>query len=433
MDMTAPPPFGQNDAAVLALRRDMHRYPEVGFLEYRTASRAAARLEALGYRVKAGPEVMRAEAMLGAPGADAVAAARERALAEGAAPEWVARMPGGQTGVVAELRRGEGPVLAFRFDMDALPVRETEAAGHGPNGGGFRSAHAGEMHACGHDGHTAIGLAVAERLAGAAAGWRGTLRLIFQPAEEGGRGAWPMVQAGVLDDVDHLFAGHLGCLLPSGQVAAEATGFLFSTKLDAAFEGVAAHAAMGPQDGRNALLAGATAALGLYGISRHAGGPTRVNVGRMVAGSGRNIIADRCEMMLEVRGSTAAGLEYMERRAEEVLAGAAAMHGVTFGTTVVGRSAGIVQSRGAVGAVAAVAGALPGVAVVPSWPIGGGDDATFMMQRVIDRGGEAAYFLIGSDLPAVHHAVDFDIDEGSLDTGVRLFTGLAERILGGGR
>jgi aminobenzoyl-glutamate utilization protein A len=422
--------IGRNESAVIALRRDMHRHPELGFLEYRTAARAAETLETLGFSVKAGPQVMAASAMLGAPSDAAIAEARRQALAGGAPEKWVERMPDGQTGVVAEMRRGEGPVLAFRFDMDALPVPETPSGTHRPNQGGYASSHPGVMHACGHDGHTAIGLAVAERLAHPAAGWRGTLKLIFQPAEEGGRGAWPMVQAGVLDDVDHFFVGHLGCLLPSGKIAAEATGFLYSTKIDVIFHGVAAHAAMGPQDGRNALLAGATATLGLYGISRHGGDATLVNVGRMVAGTGRNIIANRCEMQIEVRGASAASLDYMERRANEVLAGAAAMHGVTFETKVMGRSAGITQSEAAVTTVEKVAARIEGTReVVKGWPIGGGDDATFMMQRVQDRGGQAAYFLIGSDIPAVHHATDFDIDEAALEHGVRLFTGLAETIL----
>ena len=222
--------FGANDASVVAMRRDLHAHPELGFLEYRTASLAAERLARLGYAVTAGPEVMRAAAMAGGPTPAAVAAAQRDALAAGASPEWVARMPAGQTGVVAELTRGAGPVLAFRFDMDALPVSETPAERHRPNQQGFRSARDGLMHACGHDGHTAIGLAVAERLANPAAGWHGTLRLIFQPAEEGGRGAKPMVEAGVLDDVDYFFAGHLGCKLPSGSLAAAATGFLFSRR-----------------------------------------------------------------------------------------------------------------------------------------------------------------------------------------------------------
>jgi len=423
--------FPANASSVVETRRDLHRHPELGFLEYRTAALAAERLSGLGWGVRAGPEVMRAEDMLGAPSAEAVAAAQAAALSQGAPLEWITRMPGGQTGVVAELRRGEGPVLAFRFDMDALPVLETTATAHAPNAGGWNSQTRGVMHACGHDGHTAIGLAVAEQLAHPAAGWKGTIRLIFQPAEEGGRGAWPMVQSGLLDDGDWFFAGHLGCFLPSGKVAAEATGFLYSTKIDVTFHGKAAHAAMGPHEGRNALLAGATATIGLYGISRHASGATLVNVGKMTAGSGRNIIADRCDMLIEVRGDSEAALSYMEGRAHEILAGAATMQACTYETKVMGRSAGIAQSPEAVARVAQVAARTEGVTeVLPAWSIGGGDDATFMMRRVQEHGGKAAYFLIGSDIANVHHAIDFDIDEASLQTGVRLFVGLADSLLG---
>ena len=419
-----------NAPSVIETRRDLHRHPELGFLEYRTAALVADRLTGLGWTVRTGPEVMRAEAMLGAPNPAAIEAAQSRAKAAGANPDWIARMPHGQTGVVAELQRGPGPILAFRFDMDALPVTEAETHAHKPHTGGWNSTAPGLMHACGHDGHTAIGLQVAAALTDPATAWHGTIRLVFQPAEEGGRGAWPIVQAGVLDGVDWFFAAHLGCFLPSGQVAAEATGFLWSTKIDVAFAGRAAHAAMGPQEGRNALLAGATAALGLYGISRHANSATLVNVGRMVAGQGRNIIADACDMMIEVRGDTEAALAYMEQRAHEILAGAATMHGCTVATKVMGRSAGIVHSPTAVDQVRHVAGALPNITVLDQWSIGGGDDATFMMRRVQEQGGQAAYFLIGSDIPSVHHAIDFDIDEQSLETGVRLFTGLAEAILG---
>ena len=424
--------FGANDASVVAMRRDLHAHPELGFLEYRTASLAAERLARLGYAVTAGPEVMRAAAMAGGPTPAAVAAAQRDALAAGASPEWVARMPAGQTGVVAELTRGAGPVLAFRFDMDALPVSETPAVRHRPNQQGFRSARDGLMHACGHDGHTAIGLAVAERLANPAAGWHGTLRLIFQPAEEGGRGAKPMVEAGVLDDVDYFFAGHLGCKLPSGSLAAAATGFLFSRKIDVTFRGQAAHAAMGPQDGRNALLAAATATLGLYAISRHGEEVTHVNVGRLVAGTGRNIIADHAEMLIEVRGQSQATLDYMSARAAQVLEGAAAMQGVTVHTELMGETVGAVASEAAAGIVAEAGRQVDGIArVVPEWSIGGGDDATFMMRRVQERGGQSAYFILGSDIPAVHHATDFDIDEQSLDHGVRLFERIAARVLGG--
>jgi aminobenzoyl-glutamate utilization protein A len=422
--------FGANDASVVAMRRDLHAHPELGFLEYRTAALAADRLRRLGYAVKAGPDVMRADAMAGAPTQAAIAAAQKDALAAGAPPEWVARMPGGQTGVVAELSRGTGPVLAFRFDMDALPVAETVDAGHLPNRDGYRSARPGLMHACGHDGHTAIGLAVAERLANPASGWQGTLRLIFQPAEEGGRGAKPMVEAGVVDDVDFFFAAHLGCKLPSGQLAAQATGFLFSRKIDVTFRGVAAHAAMAPQEGRNALLAAATAALGLHAITRHADAITHVNVGKLTAGTGRNIIADTAEMMIEVRGESDASLDYMAARAMQVLEGAAAMQGVTVETKLMGETVGAVASDAAASIVAAAGGAVEGISqVVPSWSIGGGDDATFMVRRVHERGGIAAYFILGCDIAAGHHAIDFDIDEQALDVGVKLFERIAADVL----
>lgn len=422
--------IGANDGGVTRIRRDLHAHPELGFLEYRTAAKAAAHLTRLGWQVRAGAEVMREEAMFGQPSAQAIADAKQAALAAGAPAEWIDRMPGGQTGVVAELRRGDGPVLALRFDMDALPVRETEAAGHRPNAEGFRSARPGVMHSCAHDGHTAIGLAVAERLGNPASRWQGTLRLIFQPAEEGGRGAFSMVEAGILDDVDLFFAGHLGCHVPTGTVAAEARGFLFAIRSDADFFGAAAHAASSPQAGRNALLAGATAALGLHAISRHAGAVTHVNVGRMVAGGGRNIIADHCQLQLEVRGDTPESLAFMERRMQEVLQGAAAMHGCTLETAIMGRNWGAVNDAEAVDVVAAVAGRTEGIErVLPFRKMDGCDDATTMIRRVQSRGGKGSYFIIGSDLANVHHAIDFDIDEAALEHGVRIFTGIVETAL----
>ncbi|MER2634294.1 MAG: amidohydrolase, partial [Rhizobiaceae bacterium] len=331
--------------------------------------------------------------------------------------------------VVAEMRRGDGPVLAFRFDMDALPVSETDLPGHRPNHGGFRSRRDGFMHACGHDGHVAIGLDVATRLA-ADAGWSGTLRLIFQPAEEGGRGAEPIVAAGILDDVDYFFVGHLGCLLPSGKIAAEATDFAHATRYDVIFRGRSAHAAMGPQDGANALLAAATATLSLHAIARHGAAATFVNVGSIKGGSARNLVADRCEISMEVRGMSPEAHDHMQRRADEILAAAAAMQGVDLEIVPMGEMIGNRNSPEAASIVAAAAREVAGIVeVVDGWPIGGGDDATFMIRRVQERGGIAGYFLIGSDIPAVHHAADFDIDERSLEHGTELFTTIARKLL----
>jgi amidohydrolase len=143
---------------LIRTRRDLHRHPELGFQEHRTAGIVAERLRAAGYEVRTG-------------------------IAE--------------TGVVGTLRggAGDGPTLLLRADMDALPIQEETRHG-------FASTVAGQMHACGHDAHTAIGLAVAERLAASRERWGGTVKYVFQPAEEGGEGALRMIEQGVLDGVD---------------------------------------------------------------------------------------------------------------------------------------------------------------------------------------------------------------------------------------
>ena len=291
----------ERGASWVETRRDIHRNPELGFTELRTAAQVATRLSGLGFAVRVGAEVMSQDDMRGVPD-EAVIAARAEALAgDNVAAPWLERMPDGQTGVVAEIRRGDGPVTAYRFDMDALPLAEAGEAGHKPVDEDYVSRHANIHHACGHDGHTAIGLGFAEWLAHPDAKWSGTARLVFQPAEEGGRGAHPMAEAGVVDDADWLFAAHLGCGLPSRQVAAASAGMLNSTKLDAVFSGVPAHAGANPEDGNNALLAAATATLNLHAISRVSGGSTRVNVGRVTGGTARNIVAKDCWFSTDVR------------------------------------------------------------------------------------------------------------------------------------
>mgnify|MGYP002671194830 FL=1 len=110
----------------------------------------------------------------------------------------------GYTGVVAVLRCGEGATLAMRFDIDALPMAECPQETHRPTREGFASVNPGMMHACGHDGHAAIGLGVAHILAAHRDELRGTVKLIFQPAEEGVRGAKSIVENGHLDGVDYL-------------------------------------------------------------------------------------------------------------------------------------------------------------------------------------------------------------------------------------
>lgn len=412
----------------IALRRALHREAELGFNEYVSATSLAIQLDDLGFELRVGAQVMHQPGMRGVPSSESIA--RRRAAARALDPEerWLSQMPDGQTGLVAQLSRGEGPVIALRFDIDALPIRESDAASHHPNENGFSSCNHGVMHACGHDGHAAIGIGVAQWLTSPESDWRGTVRLIFQPAEEGGRGAKPMAEAGIVDDVDYFFAAHLGTGLPSGKIGAAAVSMLYSTKLDVRFQGRAAHAGGNPQEGRNALLAGAAATVNLHTIARHAEGSSRINVGKMVAGDGRNIIAAQCLLEMEVRGETDGIACYMEERARTIIAAAAQMHDVEVDVAVVGQTIGGPFDETARAIVARCAEETPRVEeVVPTWRMTGGEDAPFFMRRVQARGGCACYFIIGSDLAAFHHAHDFDFDEASIAMGVAVFARIVER------
>ncbi|MDO8538956.1 MAG: amidohydrolase [Opitutaceae bacterium] len=418
---------------LVAWRRDFHAHPELGFCEYRTAARVCDVLAAVpGCKLRVGREVMTESARMGAPAPEDAAVARAEAIAAGANPKWVDAMGDGLTGVVAEWTFPRpGPTLAFRVDMDALPVTESVATTHAPARSGFISGRPGRMHACGHDGHTSIGLGLAQLVARRGAKWGGRLRIIFQPAEEGCAGAASMVEAGVVKDVDYFVAGHLGTAADeTGLVSCGSTGFLATTKLDVTLRGVAAHAGMKPHEGRNALLAAATLTLQLHAITRHGAGDSRVNVGQLIAGSGRNIIADHAELKLEVRGSNTEINEFMTAEARRIIAATAAMHDVQATVKVVGAAQGAKCDAALKQIVAGAARSLPPTKrVVDSLEMPGSEDASCFMNAVQARGGQATYLLIGSRLTAGHHHPTFDFDEASLLHGVELYAAIADRIL----
>ena len=234
---------------MIARRRDLHRHPEPGWTEFRTAALVATTLESLGYDVAAGEDAVARTSMMGLPSPEILRAAEERAATEGAEPRWLEHMKGGLTGVVGTLRFAKpGPVVALRFDMDSNDVDETDAPDHLPNREGFASGHAGAMHACGHDGHTTVGLAVAKLLAERKDALAGTLKLIFQPAEEGVRGAKAMTDRGVVDDADYMLGAHFGFKMKeTGSIACNVTGFLATGKYDSRFTGRASTPELRPR------------------------------------------------------------------------------------------------------------------------------------------------------------------------------------------
>jgi aminobenzoyl-glutamate utilization protein A len=175
----------------------------LGRVSYRSESRG--NLDSLGYELAMGRDVVDAESRMGLPDDATLAREFARARAQGAPEKWLAPFEGGFTGIVATLNTGRpGPTLAFRVDMDALDLSEALDDSHRPFRDGFASCNPGMMHACAHDGHTTIGLGLAQVLKQNEARLNGTIKLIFQPAEEGTRGARAMVAAGALDGVDYL-------------------------------------------------------------------------------------------------------------------------------------------------------------------------------------------------------------------------------------
>lgn len=413
-------------------RRDFHKHAEAAWTEFRTASLVAKTLQGLGFRVLVGEEVVDGSAMMGVPAPAELERQVERALAQGGDKGWVEKMRGGKTGVVGVMKFAKpGPTVALRVDMDANDLVESDDPKHRPAREGFASVNKGAMHACGHDGHTAMGLGVAEVLAGLKDQLAGTIKLIFQPAEEGVRGAKAMMARGVVDDVKYIVGAHLGVnLKKTGQVACRTEGFLATTKFDAVFTGVPAHAGGAPETGRNALLAAATATLSLHAISRHSQGVSRVNVGVIQGGTGRNVIPATAIIKVETRGATTAINEYVYAEAVRIVEAAAAMQGVKVALQLMGGAAGCDNDPALVERIRQVAERQRlFTEILPAGNIGGSEDCTYFMERVQQNGGQAAFVMVGTELAAGHHDSFFDFNEDALVPGIALLAGVAADLM----
>lgn len=402
-------------------RRDLHTYPEPGWMEFRTASLVIQRLRELGYRICMGKEATSEHSRTGCPSEAELKQAQERAITEGADAELVSLMQGGFTAFWADLECGEGPLIGLRFDMDCNELTESIEPAHRPVREAFASRHPGLMHACGHDGHVAVGLGIAEVLAALRPALRGTIRLLFQPAEEGGRGALPMLEAGSVQGMDTLLGFHIGFKAASGEVICGTRNFLATTKRDILFKGAPAHAGAAPEEGRNALLAACTATLNLHAIPRNAKGDTRITVGRLEGGEARNIIPALARLQIETRGTTSALNAYMDGEAKRIISAAAAMWGCTCENTLVGTIDGGESSPSLAAHIAAIARLMPSFPVVTEInDFGATEDFACLMTNVQEQGGQASYLQIGTTRSAGHHHALFDFDEACLFSATEL-------------
>lgn len=412
------------------LRRELHMHAEAGWTEFWTTAFIAKELRTLGYEVLLGEKAVNPAEAMGRPSRGEIEEAIERAISWGADPSLIEEMDG-YTGAVAVLRTGRGgPTVALRFDVDAVEVPESQDPKHRPAREGFASLNPAASHACGHDAHAATGILVARELMAVRDRLCGTLKILFQPAEEGVRGGKAMASSGALDDVDYLLGLHVGLGLRLGQVALSLKGLLCTTKMDVEYRGKAAHAGAEPNEGKNALLAACTCALNLHAIAPHRDGATRVNVGTLQAGTGRNVIPDRAFMRIEIRGEKEHINAYVEERAKSVIEHSAAMYGVSWSMRLMGSSVDAKSDPELVELVASVAQEVEGVEeLIREHPMTGSDDMAWLMRRVQSRGGKAVYLGVGADQTAGHHNDAFDLDEGCILVGKEVLVRSVRKIL----
>ncbi len=419
-----------NEEWLIGKRREVHAWPEPGWAEFVSSARVIEHLTRQGFKVLCGREVINEDFIRGAKKSQ-IEAGLKAAKEKGVSEETLQRL-NGVTGVVGILETGRpGPVIGFRCELDCVPVTETSDPEHIPNKEGFASKNPGYMHACGHDGHQAVMMGLASWLNANRDKLCGTVKLIFQPAEEGVRGARPLAESGILDDINYLYCGHLGCDIPGGEVVSAPEKFLCTTKVDFRFKGTASHAGMQPEVGRNALMAASTASLALMALPRHGSGMTRVNVGYMRAGEGRNVIASTAEMQVEVRGETEAINTCMFEEAKMRVEGAAAMFGCQSEYEIMGEAIDFVPDIEVQKNIEeAATKARYCDKVSPTMNFNGSDDATVLIKRVQRKGGMGGYLVVGSDLKAGHHQAKFDFEEKRLGEMFDIYRNLVIKHMG---
>ncbi|MEH3087077.1 MAG: M20 family metallopeptidase [Xylophilus ampelinus] len=374
----------------IGVRRDIHRHPELGFAEHRTAALVAEKLRSWGYEV-------------------------ERGL--------------GGTGLVARMRRGAGTRrLGLRADMDALPIEEATGADHA-------SRHPGVMHACGHDGHTAMLLAAAHHLA-ARGRFDGTLHLIFQPAEEGGGGALRMMDDGLFEKYpcDAVFAMHNMPGVPQGRlVLREGATMASSDYATVTLTGVGGHGAM-PHRAADPVVAAASIVMALQTVVSRNVDPLQmavVTVGALHAGTANNVIPQTATLEISVRALDRQVRRILEERIRALVAAQAAGFGMVADIDWRPGYAVLVNTPEETAFARAVALELLGpervTAQGPAVP--GSEDFAFMLERV-----PGSYLFIGngdgdSAGACMVHNPGYDFNDDNVAVGAAYWVLLAERFL----
>jgi amidohydrolase len=376
---------------LVAIRRDLHMHPELGFEEVRTARIVAEKLGALGYEVVTGV---------------------------------------GKTGVVGLLtggQPGERTVL-LRFDMDALPIQEQNEVP-------YRSQTPGIMHACGHDAHVAVGIGVATLLARHRDRIRGTIKLMFQPAEEGLGGANAMIKDGVLKGPDvHVALGlHVSSNHDTGTAVVRNGAMMAAAdKLHILVHGRGGHAAH-PEQAIDAVLVASHIVVALQTIVSRNLNPEEtgvITVGSIQAGKAGNVIAETAELQGSIRSFSEETRDLLHRRIMEIATGVAAALGATAEVTLTRGVDPTVNAPAPTETVYNVAAEVLGADKIDTtYRTTGGEDFSAVLAAVPGN-----FFFLGArddarNLNFPHHNPRFDIDESCLPQGVAILCEAAVREL----
>jgi len=373
----------------IQLRRDIHRHPELAYAEHRTSDLVASKLEGWGYAVHRGL---------------------------------------GGTGVVGSLQRGQGTRrLGLRADMDALPIDEA-------TGLAWASANPGVMHACGHDGHTAMLLAAARAIAESVT-FDGTLNLIFQPAEEGGGGALRMMEDGLFEQhpCDAVFAMHNMPGVPAGHlVLREGPAMASSDYVTIRVNGQGGHGAM-PHRAADPLVAASSIVMALQTVVSRNVDPQHtavVTVGAFHAGQANNVIPAQATLELSVRALDPQVRQLLEQRIKALVVAQAESFGVQAEVDWKPGYCVLVNTEAETEFARRVALKLRGeTGVTLQGPaLTGSEDFAFMLQRV-----PGSYVLIGngdgdSAGACMVHNPGYDFNDDNIAIGAAYWTLLVEEF-----
>lgn len=317
--------------------------------------------------------------------------------------------------------------LAVRSDIDGLSIPESSDPKHVPARYGFNAVN-GAMHACGHDGHMAIALMSAlwvnANLALLYKSDLSAISFIFQPAEEGCRGALAVIDSGFLQDIDFIYCYHLGLGVPSGYIVPCPSDFLASCKFTLEVFGKKSHAGH-PELGINALKVTASfieKALNLLDLKKG----LYVNMSNLHCEGACNVIPDHCSLDGEIRVLDEKNLDHLYFQIEKIIANESnAVPGSSYQLLKKGVGLGIRQDTALCKKVEHAAHKLK-LNVMPHFKFNASEDASQLIRHLQKQGKQGCYFMIGSDIAAPHHNSSFDFDEKSLING---FNVIKELIL----